>query len=595
MLLSFLLICGNGGAQGVTRTDPFLRQMPTQTSPTLRALPAVPRTAPSTPSSVNLAATPQNATFGNPRSSSSGDQTRIVFDLSPGVTYTLVPSAAGLTLGIQGARVVPMLTASLGSSVSGYRAGSGQVTVNTPFPLSSTAGWQASEATLASGNRVLILDVGSAVTGGASESLRALTRPPSTASVAAPAPLSAAPTPVQPTSTALARSGSLNQLPPGDLVKSSVEAPLAPASSSLDSARPSALTGRVSGQPLGVPLSAPRFSTAPGFTRVVLDLPPGTSYRIEPHALGVRIHLSNIRVRPQNAQDLSPELRSWRLEPTPTGSQLDLVTGLPTTPGSGWRAQVLAPMPGNLQAQLAIDLSPALANLTPLPAAERRLAAVPPSRATSGAALLALSAAVIRPRVVLDPGHGGQDPGAVASVMEKEVTLAVALRVRDLLRPAGVDVVLTRSTDQALDPVKSKDLEARAQLAGSGTQLFVSIHVNALEPQKALRGYGIETWWNPNHPLSDNLASLLQRRLIETTGSFSRGLKSNQPLAVLKNNRVPAALVEIGYTSHPVDGLNLQNNNYLDRVALGIAQGIRNALTSGTGAENALQNAGNSR
>jgi len=493
-----------------------------------------------------------------------------------------------------------MLMAALGSGVSEYRAGDGRVSVRTAFALSASAGWRASEATLASGTRVLILDFGSTVTGGASESLRAVARPGvlTTAAGQAAAPLGLSPagalsvtsvpvarTPAVPlASTAVPRAGNADQLPPGDTVSPGAALPLAPALPTADSSRPSALAGRVSGQPLGGLLGAPRFGTTPGLTRVVLDLPPGTSYVIEPHALGVRIELTGVNALPQHIQNVSPELRSWRLEPTAAGSTLDLVTGLPSTPRSGWRAQLLAPTPGTPQARLAIDLSPALVNLTPLAATERRLAAVPPVRMASGAALLALSAAFAPPRVVLDPGHGGRDPGSVASVIEKEVTLAVALRVRDLLRPAGVDVVLTRTTDQALDGVKSKDLQLRAQLAGPGTQLFVSIHVNALEAQTALRGYGIETWWNPNHPLSDDLANLLQRRVIETTGSFSRGLKSNQPLAVLKNSRVPAALVEIGYTSHPVDGLNLQNGNYLDRVALGIAQGIRDALTSDLGA-----------
>ena len=231
-----------------------------------------------------------------------------------------------------------------------------------------------------------------------------------------------------------------------------------------------------------------------------------------------------------------------------------------------------------------IDLSPALADLSPLLPAQRVVAAVPPVSGTSGLAILALSASYVRPRVVIDPGHGGRDGGAVGSVLEKQVTLDVALRVRDLLRAADVDVVLTRETDRALDATKTTDLQMRAATATPGTQLFVSIHVNAMEARAALRGYGVETWWNPNHPLSSTLAGVLQRNVVGLTGAFSQGLKSGQSLSVLRNSRVPAALVEIGYPSHPVAGQTRQDNNDLDRVALGIAQGIREALVTGVAA-----------
>lgn len=111
--------------------------------------------------------------------------------------------------------------------------------------------------------------------------------------------------------------------------------------------------------------------------------------------------------------------------------------------------------------------------------------------------------------------------------------------------------------------------------------------MNALDASAALRGYGIETWWNPNHARSSALAALLQTQMVQQTGAFDKGLKNTQSLSVLRNSRVPAALVEIGFASHPVDGQNLQDSNYLDRVALGIAQGIREALVSGVTADGA--------
>ena len=142
---------------------------------------------------------------------------------------------------------------------------------------------------------------------------------------------------------------------------------------------------------------------------------------------------------------------------------------------------------------------------------------------------------------------------------------------------------MTRSTDQALNADKATDLNARAALGLSGAQLFLSIHANSMEPANVLRGYGIETWWNKNNPGSPTFAGLLQKDVIQETGAFSQGLKNSRSLAVLRGSKVPAALIEIGFVGHPVDGGNLQDNNYLERVALGIARAVREALVTGVG------------
>ncbi|MFC6592622.1 N-acetylmuramoyl-L-alanine amidase [Deinococcus lacus] len=230
-------------------------------------------------------------------------------------------------------------------------------------------------------------------------------------------------------------------------------------------------------------------------------------------------------------------------------------------------------------ARLAVDLSPAFADVTPLTPAQMALAPVPRIPAAQGG-MQAFSGQMVRPRVVLDPGHGGVDPGAVGAVVEAEVVLEVAQRVRRLLEDAGVEVVMTRTTNRELNRDKATDLSLRAQMAQAPAQLFVSIHANATQPGRAVYGYGIETWWNPNHPLSPRLARTLQDNMIQLTSATSRGLKSGRSLAVLRQARTPAALVEIGFTSHPVDGLNLRSSGYLDRVSLGIARGIREMLVA---------------
>ncbi|MVN88570.1 N-acetylmuramoyl-L-alanine amidase [Deinococcus sp. HMF7620] len=529
---------------------------------------------PSAPAPLTLTGI-QDLTFGPPRLSVQGSTTRVVFDLPQGVDYTLAPTFTGLRLDVQGARVQPGVTAGLGASVTEIRAGAGQITLFTPFPLSLSAGWQASEATLATGARVLILELGATVSGGAAPRLqgRVLTTAPVTPGAQAVLNSPSAPSAVSAPVT--------DAVPPGDTIPSAKVLPPAPALPSPAASLPTPLQGRVPGTALPSALSTPRIGKNPGQTRVVLDLPPGTTYRLLPGGTGLTIELGGVTLGARSARSVSPEVREWRFAPASGGGTVTLLTPTPLGVRSGWRAQLLPPASGSAAYRLVIDLSPALADLTPLPATERVVASVPPVLATRGTAILALSASYVRPRVVIDAGHGGRDPGAVGTIVEKEVTLAVALRVRDLLSAAGVEVVLTRDSDRELHPVKSTDLQLRAAQGTPGTQLFVSIHVNAMDASTALRGYGIETWWNPNHPQSSALAGLLQRQMVAVTGAFSRGLKNSQSLSVLRNSRVPAALVEIGYTSHPVDGLNLRDANYLDRVALGLALGIREALVSG--------------
>ncbi|WP_180969966.1 N-acetylmuramoyl-L-alanine amidase [Deinococcus planocerae] len=589
MLRAVTLSCGLFGSWAAAQASPLQDSPPAPSVSTPEATGGAPHSiGPGTPTAAGV-------TFGNPRFSSDRGKTRVVFDLAAGITYRLTPTAGGLRLDVFGARVVPRTRAGLGPSVTGYRAVGHQVLLATPFPLSSSDGWWASEATIASGSRVLILDFGPTLLGGAGDSLRALARPSS----APPAPgteaghLTAAsqngPTtaaaPSRPPGPLASRPAVPEGLTPSDALSatSGVAAPAPPpAVPGQEPGQPSALSGQAPGalQP-GAALTLPRLGQTPGLTHVVLDLPPGTRYRLVPGGVGLRVELSGVSAAALSAQQVTPEVRAWRVEPTPDGAVVTLLTGTTLTERSGWRAQLVPPLAGSDRSRLAIDLSPALADLTPLTPREQVVAAVPPLQTLRGTALLASSATLVRPRVVIDPGHGGHDSGGVGAVVEKQVALDVALRVRDLLRRAGVEVVMTRETDRELAPDKATDLNQWAGLGTPGTQLYLSIHVNAMPPASALRGYGVETWWNPNHPLSSSFAALIQKNVITVTGAFSQGLKNSRSLAVLRNSRIPAALIEIGYTSHPIDGLNLQNPTYLDRMALGIAQGIREALVTG--------------
>ncbi|WP_161882387.1 N-acetylmuramoyl-L-alanine amidase family protein [Deinococcus alpinitundrae] len=630
-------------AQGVTLGDPFVRGAPAQSLPGLSLLPAAPIPAgvgqsvltqppPAAPSSTQTTASTLPS-LSTPRVYSEGSQTKVVYDLPTGVSYTLIPGFSGLRLDFRGLRAAPSITAQLGASVGEYRVatspGGAQLSLATPFALGLRSGWRASETAIASGGRVLILEFGPAISGGALSSVRGEVRGDQ---VVTPVPTPPASAPVSPitltapgldggTGVSLSRSArpsvssptvsgplgladpapglntgspatgsGASQLPPGD-APGNASGPLPAPAAGLPGANdsdPNVLRGQASGVALsGALLAAPRIGKNPGVTRVVLDLPPGTSFVITPGALGLSIDLVGVGVDAQvsgagSSGAVSSELRGWRYGAAGTRSNVFLMTASPLGLHSGWRSVFLPPASGSDRSRLAIDLSPAIANTTSLLPAERVLAAVPPVR--SGA-LTFSGAALVAPSVVIDPGHGGRDPGAVGSVTEKAVVLDVALRVRQYLQSAGVTVIMSRDTDRELLPNKNADLNARAALGWSGAQLFLSIHANSMEPVNVLRGYGIETWWNNNNAASSAFATLLQNNVIQTTGAFNQGLKSSRSLAVLRGSKVPAALVEIGFVGHPVDGSNLLDNNYLERVALGIARGIREALVTGVGAK----------
>ncbi len=171
--------------------------------------------------------------------------------------------------------------------------------------------------------------------------------------------------------------------------------------------------------------------------------------------------------------------------------------------------------------------------------------------------------------VVLDPGHGGKDPGAIGptGLMEKDVTLDVALRVRRLLVEDGIRVVMTRETDIFID------LAERPRLARErGGTVFVSIHANA-NAQTTVNGS--ETYYLS--PVSLSLAQMIQDELTRSLGLPSRGIKTANFL-VLRENSIPSVLVEVAFISHPQEEARLREDAFRARIAAAIARGIRRFL-----------------
>jgi N-acetylmuramoyl-L-alanine amidase len=171
-------------------------------------------------------------------------------------------------------------------------------------------------------------------------------------------------------------------------------------------------------------------------------------------------------------------------------------------------------------------------------------------------------------KILIDPGHGGDDPGAVyAGTEEEDVTLAVGLRCANVLRDLGHDVFLTRDRDIGIPLVERVRLMNEYKC-----EAFVSIHCNASTDENAA---GIETYYRD---AGDKvLAECVQQMLATYTGGINTGafrdeLRLKKRLTVLNNDKVPCALVEMRYISNPEDRAYLVNNiNTLGEV---IAHGI---------------------
>ncbi len=175
--------------------------------------------------------------------------------------------------------------------------------------------------------------------------------------------------------------------------------------------------------------------------------------------------------------------------------------------------------------------------------------------------------------VVIDAGHGGRDGGASeGSVYEKDLNLAISLKLAEHLEKEGINVHLTRSYDTLLadDDAKNKkreDLFNRVQFTESIEEpIFISIHMNKFtDPQYG----GLQVFYSPNNPYSEALALLLQdNNRKELQMSNTRAVKkATSSIYVLDRLTCPAVMIECGFLSNPNDLKNLTDSDYQDRLA----------------------------
>jgi N-acetylmuramoyl-L-alanine amidase len=192
-------------------------------------------------------------------------------------------------------------------------------------------------------------------------------------------------------------------------------------------------------------------------------------------------------------------------------------------------------------------------------------------------------------RIVIDPGHGGKDPGTHGKTLkkkEKDIVLALAKQLRSELVKLGYEVHLTRATDKAVSlsgrPAVAKRLQA---------DLFISLHANYVEttsvagietfrlcPKGTTSTYGNNTngktrTGNACDRRNTRLAYEIQKALVDAANATDRGVKQ-AAFAVLRDAPCPAVLVEVGYMSNGREEKLLANATYRAKLAQGIAKGV---------------------
>src|SRR5699024_174630 len=177
--------------------------------------------------------------------------------------------------------------------------------------------------------------------------------------------------------------------------------------------------------------------------------------------------------------------------------------------------------------------------------------------------------------IVIDPGHGGPDGGAVGKdqTEEKDIALVVSKKIRDFLQQAGALVYLTRETDidladegtKGLARRKSEDIRNRLKfIHDKDADFFITIHLNAI-PSTVWSG--VQTFYYPKFDESRHLAQLIQAEIIRNLENTTRAPLAINGIYLLKYAEVPGSLVEIGFLSNEEEREQLKNEEYQQQMA----------------------------
>ena len=175
--------------------------------------------------------------------------------------------------------------------------------------------------------------------------------------------------------------------------------------------------------------------------------------------------------------------------------------------------------------------------------------------------------------IVIDPGHGGDDPGAISvtGTYEKEIALALALEAGAALEKEGYDVRYTRTTDETVS------LDERIQVANEAqADLVLSIHANTVEVGTDVRGVQL-LYYPDEEGTNEATANRFLHLLIESLRTINQGAIERTDLAVLNGSTAQSFLIEAGFLTNPQEVRWLESESYQKRFGLSVARTV-NAL-----------------
>lgn len=176
--------------------------------------------------------------------------------------------------------------------------------------------------------------------------------------------------------------------------------------------------------------------------------------------------------------------------------------------------------------------------------------------------------------IVIDPGHGGFDPGklGINGEDEKHLNLKISLILRDYLQIAGFKVIMTRISDDDVDGMqgvkhKSKDMVERKKIAEQG-DILISIHQNSFTQPSV---HGAQVFYSKGSEKGKLLATIIQNKIKqEVDTSNKRKAKSNKNYYVLNQSKIPAVIIECGFLTNPEEEKKLNDVMYQNRLAAAI-------------------------
>ncbi len=188
--------------------------------------------------------------------------------------------------------------------------------------------------------------------------------------------------------------------------------------------------------------------------------------------------------------------------------------------------------------------------------------------------------------VAIDPGHGGNDPGKIGinDKLEKDINLAIAMKLEKLLKKQDIEVVMTRTEDVGLyqesdSNKKRADMKKRVTLINeSNADLCVSIHQNSYTSQNAT---GAQVFYYSGSENGQKMAELIQKTLIEKVDSSNRRVaKSNNDYYMLINVKCPSVIIECGFLSNWKEATSLADDYYQEQLAEAICSAVLLCLSN---------------